>query len=149
MGMGRYIKIKNTMGGGRYAAHHELSDEFFYPVIDRRFRNEFDPLNRDTPEEWCPFLMDINDEGNHLCSVYQSAPPFCRDLKCCTCRIFDREGEPAGIVRGRCTIVTEDKDLEKLWEFAVDSALNLGLDEQKQKIAEILGASYYNVAYYD
>lgn len=149
MGMGRYVKITGVMGGGRYAARHELSNEFFYATIDKKFRDKFDPLHRNTPPEWCPFLMDRDDEGNNLCSIYDSAPSFCRNLKCCTCRIFDSEGNLVGTVKGRSTIVTGDEILDKLWDAAVNSALDLGINEQKLKITGILKGSGYDVRYYD
>lgn len=149
MGMGRYVKITGTMGAGRYAARHELSNEFFYATVDRNLRGKFDPLNRDTPEEWCPFLADKDEEGNYYCSVFDSAPSFCKNYKCCTCRIFGSDGSPAGTVRGRSTIVTDDKELEKLWDSAVNSVLDLDLKEQKHKIADILKDSGYEVRYFE
>ena len=149
MGMGRYVKITGIMGEGRYAARHDLSKESFFATLDRNFRGKSNPLNRNTPPEWCPFLAKADDEGNYLCSIHDTAPSFCKNFKCCTCRIFKSDGNPVGMVKGRSTLVTDDSELEKLWDGAVNAALNLDLEEQKVKIAEILKDSGYKVDYYD
>lgn len=147
--MGRYVKITGYPGPGRYAARHELSNEVFYATVDKKFRNKFDPLDRDTPPKWCPFLMDKDEDERYMCSIFESAPSFCRDYKCCTCRIFSSDGSPVASVKGRSTIVTGDAELENLWDSAVNSVLNLNLNQQKQKIAEIIEGYGYNVRYFD
>ncbi|ADN36578.1 conserved hypothetical protein [Methanolacinia petrolearia DSM 11571] len=149
MGMGRYVKVTGVMGPGRYAVRHDLSNELFYATVDRNFRGRIDPLNRDTPAEWCPFLMDKDENGNYYCSIHDSIPSFCKKYKCCTCRISGSNGNPAGMVKGRSTIVTDDKELEQLWNSAVNSVLDLELNEQKKKIVEIMKDSGYDVRYFE
>ena len=149
MGMGRYVKITGIIGGGKYAVKHEISGEIVYATIEKEFRGKFDPLNRDTPLEWCPFLMDKNDEGNYLCSIYSTAPKFCKNFRCCTCQIFDSEENPVGMVKGRATIVTEDNNLKALWEKAVADTVDLDAPDQKKRITGILKEEGYRVEYYE
>jgi len=149
MGMGRYVKITGIMGEGRYAARHEISKEVFYATVDKKFRGKFNPLNRNTPPEWCPFLMDKDDDGNYLCSIYDSAPSFCKNFKCCSCRIFKSDGTPTGMVKGKSTLVTDDPELEKLWNEVLESVTDMDLEEEREKIVGILKESGYKADYYD
>lgn len=147
MGMGRYVKITGIMGEGKYAAVHGLSNEIFYATVDRKFRNNFNPMNRSTPSGWCPFLMDSDEDGNYMCSVYDTAPPFCKDFKCCTCRIYDKNGNPSGTVKGRTTLTTDDPVLEKIWNDAVNAVVDMEAEGQRLKIAEILKESGYDARF--
>lgn len=148
MGMGRYVRVTGVMGPGRYAVSHDIPKEISYVTVDKEYRGAVDPLNRDTPSEWCPFLMDADEEGRYICSIHGSAPSFCKNFKCCTCRIYDSSGDTTGTVKGRFTLATDDEKLKETWDKAVESSLDLDSGEQKKKIAEILEGCGYHAEFY-
>ncbi|MDD3977368.1 hypothetical protein L1994_03300 [Methanomicrobium antiquum] len=115
MGMGRYVKITGHMGPDRFVAVHELANEVFYPVVMRKYRDDFSVDERETPKEWCPFLMDKDESGNYLCAVHDTAPSFCKKFKCCIFKIFDRNKNYAGEVKGKSTLISKDENLKNIW----------------------------------
>ncbi|WOF15781.1 hypothetical protein F1737_03265 [Methanoplanus sp. FWC-SCC4] len=149
MGMGRYVKITGQMGSGKYAARHEISKETFYATVDRKHRNSFDPFDRSTPVEWCPFLIDADEEGNYYCAVHDSIPGFCRNFKCCSYRIFDRDKNSVGRVKGSFNLISDDNDLKSIWESEIKSLSCNDEEEQKEQMISVLSKKGYFVEEYD
>ncbi|MBP2132844.1 Fe-S-cluster containining protein [Methanomicrobium sp. W14] len=149
MGMGRYVKVTGQIGQGRYAAVHQISGEVFYPVIDKRYRDEFHVPNREK-DGWCPFLFHDPESGHYLCAVYDTAPKFCKDFKCCICRIYNNlSGDFAGSVKGKTSLESSDEHLKKIWENEVTGINPDNTSEWRKNLELILNKNGYRVEFYD
>lgn len=148
MGMGKYVKISGQIGQGRYAAHHGLSNETFYPSIMREYRDTFSPYDRKTPKEWCPFLLDADESGKYICVIHDSLPSFCRNFKCYLFKIYNSDNIYVGEVKGKTTLISNDEILNKMWndEISNISTENMSL-WRKSMISALEKKGYFVVDY--
>jgi len=150
MGMARYVKVISSTGNGQIAGKHELGKETFYAMVEKPYRNLFDPDNddRDTPEGWCPFLNKIDDE-KYVCIIYNTRPQFCRNYKCCRMRIFDHKGSEIGMVKGKTTLSTDDSSLNELWGEKIAPIQFTDDKGWMSEVIHILEEKGYSVEVYD
>jgi len=149
MGMGKYVKIKGSMGPNTYISVHELSNETVYATVEKPYRTTFDPDERDTPEEWCPFLAEGEEEGTYVCVIHGTRPGFCRDFVCASMRIYTQDGVEAGKVSGKGSLVSSDAQLNTLWKEQINPIIT-GTDEAwKTKAIEVLEPEGYRIEVYD
>lgn len=148
MGMGKYVKIKGSMGANRYVCVHELSNETVYATVEKAYRDDFDPDERDTPEEWCPFLQKGEEEGTFVCVIHGTRPAFCNDFVCASMRIYTQDGAEAGKVSEKGSLVSRDDRLNALWKERI-APFATGGDEWKEKAVGTLEAEGYRIEVYD
>lgn len=148
MGMGRYVKIKGSMGP-KYICVHELSKETVYATVEKPYRDTFDPDERDTPPEWCPFLQKGEREGTWVCIIHATRPRFCRDFVCAVMRIYTREGAEAGRVSEKFSLISADERLNALWKERIDPLIAGNDPEWKAQAAEIIASEGYRLEVYD
>lgn len=148
MGMGKYVKIKGSMGANRYVCVHELSNETVYATVEKAYRDDFDPDERDTPEEWCPFLQKGEEEGTFVCVIHGTRPAFCNDFVCASMRIYTQDGDEAGKVSEKGSLVSRDDRLNALWKERI-APFATGGDEWKEKAVGTLEAEGYRIEVYD
>jgi len=148
MGMGKYVKIKGSMGP-KYICVHELTNETVYATVEKPYRNAFDPDERDTPEEWCPFLAEGEEEGTYVCVIHATRPKFCRDFVCASMRIYTQDGVEAGKVSGKGSLVSSDARLNALWKEHINP-ISAGTDQEwKAKAIEVLESEGYRLEVYE
>ncbi|MDD4127221.1 MAG: YkgJ family cysteine cluster protein [Methanomicrobium sp.] len=149
MGMGRYVKITGRMSPEKYAVFHELSNEIFYPIVMRQYRDEFSLDERETPLEWCPFLLEKNSSGEYHCAVHDTIPSFCRKFKCYIYKIYNSDRNYAGEVKGKSTLVSKDESLKKIWDDDVMKYPIDNLSLWKKNMFSVLETKGYIVEEYD
>jgi Fe-S-cluster containining protein len=149
MGMGKYVKIKGSMGPNKYICVHELTNETVYATVEKPYRDTFDPDERDTPEEWCPFLAEGEEEETYVCVIHGTRPRFCRDFVCASMRIYTQDGVEAGKVSGKGSLVSSDDHLNALWKEQINP-ISAGIDEEwKTKAIEVLESEGYRIEVYE
>lgn len=146
MGMGKYVKITGMMGPGNYAVVHKISGENLFARIEKDFRDDYDPFT-DSHEDWCPFLSEPDEKGQHHCVIYSTRPSFCKDFICCQGRIYDSYGQNSGRIRDEKTLLSEDAELKEIWK-CIESSDHSG-DLLKAKITEIMTKAGYRADFYE
>lgn len=63
----------------------------------------------------CFFLRFDDETGKAWCTVHLTRPALCREY-CCRMLVFDSEGGLAGRVTYQTALISETKDLGRLWE---------------------------------
>jgi len=148
MGMGRHVRITGMIGQNRYAVQHAISGEICYSTVAPRFRSE---IQKGEDEGWCPFLCEMDEDGcrKYYCAIYDSAPKFCRDFKCCTARIKDMNGAEKGRIQGRRTLLTDDESLREMWDS--HNEINDISDDEKwvEMLDKLLKSHGYFLERYD
>jgi hypothetical protein len=149
MGMGKYVKIKGSMGPNKYICVHELSNETVYATVEKPYRDDFDPDERDTPEEWCPFLSEGEGEETFVCVIHGTRPKFCRDFVCASMRIYTQDGVEAGKVSVKGSLVSKDDHLNTLWKDQINPIITGNDEAWKAKAVEVLEPEGYRIEVYD
>jgi Fe-S-cluster containining protein len=150
MGMGKYVKIVGSTGPNKVICQHELGKETCYATIEKPYRDDFDhEEDMETLTQWCPFLKRTNDEERYVCIIYQTRPRFCREFKCARMRIYDRENNEIGILKGRRTLSSDNKNLKELWEQKVSPLFMDDDTKWKETVKKILQDEEYLVEIYD
>ena len=144
-GMGKYVKVIGQMGANQVVVKHEISGETCYATIPRTYRDDFDFAEaRSVTEGWCPFLCE--EDGKYPCIIYDSAPKFCRDFKCCRMMVFDAEKTPVARVKGKDSVLTDDDTFSEWWK----STIAVLPDENWEDVASsLLEARGYRAVWYD
>jgi uncharacterized protein len=110
--LGRLISIERRLSPTQYYCRMGIPGEVI-PVIIPPEHRELHAVGKTDPG-WCPFLRrDLS--GIFACTIYGSRPGICREFRCRTTIIHDREGMEVGYVSGRLSLKTSDTALETLW----------------------------------
>ncbi len=149
MGMGRYVNIVGSTGPPRVICVHELGKETVYATVEKPYRNTFDPDERDTPKEWCPFLQKGEHEGTFVCIIHATRPKFCRDFVCATMRIYTQDGVESGRVKGHFNLVSSDDRLNALWNERIKPLIARNDVDWKAQAAEIIESEGYRLEVYE
>lgn len=144
-GMGKYVKAIGQMGASQVVVKHEISGETCYATIPRKYRDDFDFAEaRSVTEGWCPFL--IEEDGLYPCIIYDSAPKFCKDFKCCSMRVFDAEGNPVARAKNKGSLLTKDDAFSEWWKTTIAV---LPDDNWEEEASSLLKQKGYRAVWYD
>jgi hypothetical protein len=93
----------------------------------------------------CPFLRFDAESGKAWCTVHQTRPDICREYCCWRLLILDARGKRAGRVLYQRTFLSDNADLNRLWEKVKPTLEGLSDTEWDDKVIRILTASGYRV----
>ena len=112
MSLGRHIRIERSLSPVQHYIRDAISGELMLVSIppDKRARFSGEAL-----EGGCPFLRKDGD-GTFTCTIYDARPRTCREFRCRTMVIRGPDGQEAGCVKGRRTLITTDPVLGSLWK---------------------------------
>ena len=119
LSLGRHIRIERSISSAQHYCRIAVTGELLPVTVSPQHRDLFSSGERDS--SWCPFLRK---EGGDLytCTVHETLPRLCREFRCRTMQIYDRDGRVAGYVKGRRSLISEDRNLASLWsEIPADS----------------------------
>ncbi|KUG05735.1 hypothetical protein ASZ90_016833 [hydrocarbon metagenome] len=133
MSLGRHIRIERSISPVQHYVRDAISGEVTLVSIHPDNRALF---SEGALEGGCPFLRKGGD-APFTCTIYGMRPRICREFRCRTMVITGPDGEEAGYVKGRRTLVTSDPVLEALWQKIPPGAGD-GV------IREILGRNSYH-----
>lgn len=110
--LGRHIRIERSISSAQHSCRVAVTGELVPVVVHPQHRYLFSSGEQDPA--WCPFLRK-EGENRFTCTIYETRPRLCRDFRCRTMVIYDRDGREAGYVKGRRSLVTRDPGLESAW----------------------------------
>jgi len=113
MSLGRHIRIERSISSVQHYCRVTVTGELLPVAVHPHHRDLFSFGEKDP--SWCPFLRK-EDEGLFTCTIHETRPRLCREFRCRTLLIYDREGREAGYVKGRRSLSTEDPVLESAWQ---------------------------------
>jgi Fe-S-cluster containining protein len=113
MSLGRHIRIERSISSAHHYCRVAVTGELVPVSVLSKFRDLFSSGERDP--SWCPFLRK-DDAGLFTCTIHETRPRLCREFRCRTMLIYDRDGREAGYVKGRKSLVTDDPELESAWQ---------------------------------
>jgi len=113
MSLGRHIRIERSISSAHHYCRVAVTGELVPVSVLSKFRDLFSSGERDP--SWCPFLRK-DDAGLFTCTIHETRPRLCREFRCRTMLIYDRDGREAGCVKGRRSLVTDDPELESVWQ---------------------------------
>lgn len=145
------IEVEKRLTSRDYLCRQRIVGGTFRATVEERFLDTFrDTSESDANPSWCPFLRGHPEEaGKYVCTIHGSRPSVCRTYICCSMRIFDGDGQEAGKVKGRRSLVTEDAGLRRCWEERVAP---LGIDNDvawRGEVSAILDRAGYRVEAYE
>jgi len=148
---GQLIEIEKRLTGRDFLCRQKIVGGTFRARVEDRFLDAFrDTAESSRHQSWCPFLRPLpGEEGKYVCTVHNSRPLVCRSYTCCAMRIFAVDGQEAGKVKGRRSLVTEDADLRRCWE---ESVAPITTDDDlawRAEVAAVLGRAGYRVEAYE
>jgi len=112
MSLGRHIRIERSISPVQHYVRDAISGEVTLVSIHPHNRARF---SEEAPEGGCPFLR-MDGDATFTCTIYGMRPRTCREFRCRTMVIRGPDGQEAGYVKGRRTLVTTDPVLEALWQ---------------------------------
>jgi Fe-S-cluster containining protein len=129
MNFGQHITVERQLSPRDYYCRCRISGELFPAHIRNEYRDAFaDTGDRESHPSWCPFLRSTGG-GSYACTIHDTAPRFCREFRCVTMVIFDREGNETGRVKGRRSLESRDPVLTAVWNERV-AGVHPGDDHQ-------------------
>jgi len=135
MSLGRHIRIERSISSAHHYCRDAVTGELVPVFVLPQFRDLFSSGERDP--SWCPFQRK-DAAGLFTCTIHGTRPRLCREFRCRTMLIYDRDGLEAGYVKGRRSLVTDDPDLLSAWQ-----KIPAGGDDAAVK--ETLGKHGYSV----
>jgi Fe-S-cluster containining protein len=122
MSLGRHIVIERRLSSSDFYCRNRITGELFRAHVGNDCRDTF---AIDTAQEvragWCPFLRRA-DPGRYLCTIYDTAPRFCREFRCVTMVIRDTNGTEVGKVKGRRSLDSTDPVLTAIWQERIEGS---------------------------
>ncbi len=115
--LGRYISIERHISPVRFYCHVGVSGESIPVTVSPEHRELHTQGNN--PPGSCLFLRKVPENGGYVCTIHPFRPSICREFKCRTMIIFDKEGKEAGSVAGKISLTTPDTQLRALWDELV------------------------------
>jgi uncharacterized protein len=114
--LGKHIRIERKAGPRDYYCRDMISGNLSAVHIDSPYVPFFLEKSVDNAgeENQCPFLV-LMPEG-YACAVYPTRPLICREFQCCRMRIFSPDGLVAGTIKGRRSLVTNNRQIQDLWD---------------------------------
>ncbi len=118
MALGRHVRVERRVSEWTSYCRFLITGELFPVNIQPEYR-ELYADNAAAGPGWCPYLRK-EQESVFVCCCYPSRPAFCRSFRCVTARIIDRNGTPAGTIKGRRSLETRDPVLRELWDRSIE-----------------------------
>ncbi len=143
MALGRHFKIERHISDRSSYCRLLVTGELFLANIQPAHRELFAD-KAGTEPGWCPFLRREREDA-FVCCCYPDRPAFCRSFRCATARIFDRNGIPAGTIKGRRSLETTDPILRELWERSIAGISAKSDIEWLEKAGLLIGRSGYSL----
>lgn len=145
MGFGRYITIIKRTGPQEYLCQETITRQEFTAGVEA----EYLPFFRRPSVQWsrptaCPFLRE--DSGRYICTIYSHRPEFCREYICARMRVL-KGGEIAGELKGRRTLKTDDRRLQRVWDDEIEPLSLPDPEWEKETDRVLTGAGYETVWY--
>jgi uncharacterized protein len=106
--LGRSISIERRVTGRHYDCREAVRTEAFRAEVSEEYRSAV------PSSAGCPFLVRLSPERS-ACACYDTRPRLCREYRCASMRVFDRDGAERGHVGGRRSLLTDDAALRALW----------------------------------
>ena len=126
------------MTGRHYDCREAVTSETFRAEVSEEHRGAVPSA------AGCPFLV-VSSPGASTCACYGTRPRLCREYRCASMRVFDRDGTECGHVGGRRSLLTDDAALQALWDPGdgeEDAAW-------RERIEGVLVRAGYGVEWYD
>jgi Fe-S-cluster containining protein len=130
MSLGKHIRIERSISSAQHYCHVAVTHELLPVAVHPQHRDLFSSGAKDP--SWCPFLRK-EDEGLFTCTIYETRPRLCREFRCRTMLIYNREGREAGYVKGKRSLVTDDPVLESAWREIPGDSNDAALKEILRK----------------
>jgi Fe-S-cluster containining protein len=111
--LGRNIRIERSLSPVQHYCRMGISGDIVMVTLPPEHRDLY--ASGESDPGWCPFLRRGHGDI-FTCTVYGSRPGICREFRCRTMTILDREGREVGQVTGRSSLKTSDMALEALWK---------------------------------
>jgi Fe-S-cluster containining protein len=111
--LGRHISIERSLSPIQHYCRIGITGEIVPVTIAPEHREIHANGKRDPG--WCPFLRRTSSD-TFTCTIHGSRPAICRDFRCRTLVIYDREGNEAGYVSGKSSLNSSDPLLLDLWK---------------------------------
>lgn len=147
MRMGDHVTVVARMGPHRYACTHGLGNHSFFATVEQPFHDRA-PNAESMERGWCPFLVE-GDDGRYHCAIHASRPPVCQIFQCCRMRIYDRDGQEAGAVKGRRSLSTPRSDLQEIWDAEVEPITTGDDREWAEQVGSVLARHGFSVEVYE
>lgn len=117
--LGRHIRIERSLSAVQHYVRNAISGDLVPVTVHPDHRELYSGGDGDAA--WCPFLRK-DPEGVAVCTIYETRPQICRDFRCRTMVIYDREGNEAGYVSGTASLSSTDPVLIALWKDLAETA---------------------------
>jgi Fe-S-cluster containining protein len=144
MYLGDYIRIEEQISAYEFLAECVSTGTRFTARVDRDKLALFDDRSwSDEHPSACPFLRPVND-GRIVCTIHECSPAQCGAYRCVIMRIFTPEGGEAGRVTGTRALLSEDRELNAVWDDARKEIPFWGNDVE-DRIARFLTMRGYRV----
>jgi Fe-S-cluster containining protein len=111
--LGKHIRIERSLSPIQHYCRIGITGDIIPVTIAPEHREIHATGERDSG--WCPFLRR-DSSGTFTCTIHGSRPAICRDFRCRTMVIYDREEREAGYVSGKSSLTTSDSRLDGLWK---------------------------------
>jgi Fe-S-cluster containining protein len=129
--LGRHIRIERSLSPIQHYCRIGITGEII-PVTIAPEHREIHTAG-ESESGWCPFLRRTPDK-TFTCTVHGSRPAICREFRCRTLVIYDREGNEAGYVSGKSSLTTSDPLLLEIWNELLRSG-QTSPDQFRQPLA--------------
>lgn len=118
MYLGDYIQIEERITPYEFLAECVSTGSRFTARVDPDKHALFDDISwsADHPSA-CPFLRPAGD-GRIICTVHECSPAQCRAYRCVILKVFTPDGKEAGRVTGTRALLSDDRELNAVWEEA-------------------------------
>lgn len=146
---GRYVTIERTLGPGDFFCRFQITGELFRARLEPEFRAPFEDKGEAAAHpEWCTFLRKNPAGKGFVCTIHSTRPPFCRTFRCCTLKIFTRDGSEVGTVGGNRALLSADGDLTRCWGERIAPIAEKDQGRWKERVRDILSKEGYRVEIY-
>lgn len=136
--LGRSITIERRVTGRHYDCREAVRRETFRAEVGDEHRGMV------PSSAGCPFLVRPSP-GQSICACHMTRPRLCREYRCASMRIFDRDGTERGHVGGRRSLLTDDPELRALWNAGEGEEENAW----RERIESTFSGAGYRVEWYD
>jgi uncharacterized protein len=136
--LGRSISIERRVTGRHYDCREAVRRESFRAEVGEEDRSVV------PSSAGCPFLVRRSPE-QWACACHESRPRLCREYRCASMRVYDRDGTERGHVGGRRSLVTDDPAVLALWD-AGDGEEDAAW---RRRIERVYTEAGYRVEWYD
>ena len=136
--LGRSIAIERRVTGRHYDCSESVRREAFRAEVDEAHRGAV------PASSGCPFLV-WPAPGRSACACHATRPRLCREYRCASMRVYDRDGIERGHVGGRRSLLSDDETLLALWDTHED------LDDGawRERIDAAIASAGYRAEWYD